>query len=286
MSRPTRLQALLDRLRHERSRVAAVARDLADGRSRHVSKAFARHHEQGLDLRRQAAVREGHLELVLEIAVDANAADDDLRSLPPAEIDEQSVGIVVASLHDTVYLQLSLCKLPTYRICTCVVRTIAVHCFGTGITDDQSAGFQFCHRRNPVHDLTMLGKDGRETHLRTVSIGYCFYLSTYIMFHDTRFDQFHTGRMHLITYFGSLFQFCYFLRFLCGAHLHHSHDQFYRSCILLLVGMNTQQVENLYFGVKAVRRQEVDLSFLSHSLVAYRFQILHGNRTAYSGLCC
>src|SRR5574344_854772 len=91
MSRPTRLQALLDRFRHKRSRVAAVARDLADGRSRHVSKAFARHHEQGLDLRCQAAVREGHLELVLEIAVDANAADDDLRSLPPAEIDEQSV---------------------------------------------------------------------------------------------------------------------------------------------------------------------------------------------------
>ena len=85
------LEPLLNRGSDEWGGVAAVAFDLADGRGRHIGEVLARHHEERLDLGRQPAVRERHLELVLEVRVDADAANDDARLFAAAEVDKQAV---------------------------------------------------------------------------------------------------------------------------------------------------------------------------------------------------
>ena len=82
---------LLHGRRNKRRRVAAVCRNLADSRRGDVCEVLARHHEERLDLGSHAAVRERHLELVLEVAVDPDAADDDLRLFAAAEVDEKAV---------------------------------------------------------------------------------------------------------------------------------------------------------------------------------------------------
>ena len=56
-----------------------------------VGEVLARHHKERLDLGSHAAVRERHLELVLEVAVDPDTADDDLRLFAAAEVDEKTV---------------------------------------------------------------------------------------------------------------------------------------------------------------------------------------------------
>ncbi len=71
--------------------VATITGDFADSRGRDVSEVFARHHEEGFDFGGHAAVRERHLKFVFKVAIDADAADDDMRMFAAAEIDEQRV---------------------------------------------------------------------------------------------------------------------------------------------------------------------------------------------------
>ena len=52
---------------------------------------LAGHEEEGLDLGRELAVRERHLELVLEVAVGAEAAQDDAGADRAAEVDEHAL---------------------------------------------------------------------------------------------------------------------------------------------------------------------------------------------------
>ena len=53
--------------------------------------------------------------------------------------------VVVASLNNAVYVELTLCKLAVDRISTCVVRAIVVDSLGSAVAQNQSATLKLCH---------------------------------------------------------------------------------------------------------------------------------------------
>jgi hypothetical protein len=77
--------------RDEAGDVAAEARDLLDEARGDELVVLAGHQEDGLDGRVEAVVHAGHLELVVEIADGAEAADDHGRVDAAGEVDEQAV---------------------------------------------------------------------------------------------------------------------------------------------------------------------------------------------------
>ncbi len=81
--------------------VATITGDFADGRGRDVSEVFAGHHEEGFDFGGHAAVRERHLEFVFKVAIDADAADDDVRIFAAAEVDEQRIEHLDRNVRET-----------------------------------------------------------------------------------------------------------------------------------------------------------------------------------------
>ena len=73
-------------------------------------------------------------------------------------------GIVVTSLHDGVYLALTLVKLSTDRHCAGVVGAIVIQ-LATGIAQCKASGLKQVHRRIAVHNLAMLTEYCGEAHL-------------------------------------------------------------------------------------------------------------------------
>ena len=65
--------------------------ETSHGRCGDIRKILARHHEQRLDLRSHLAVRESHLELVLEIGIDPHAANDGIDPMRTAELNEKRI---------------------------------------------------------------------------------------------------------------------------------------------------------------------------------------------------
>ena len=72
--------------------------------------------------------------------------------------------IVVTSLHDGVYLALTLVKLSTDRHCAGVVRAIVIQ-LATGIAQCKASSLKQVHRRIAVHYLAVLTEDSGEAHL-------------------------------------------------------------------------------------------------------------------------
>ena len=109
-----------------------------------------------------------------------------------------------------------------------------------------------------MHNFAMLGEDGGEGGLHTIGACNAIYLPTHIMLAHTRTSDAHGCGVHFVAYAAGLLYFGYFECRFHRAHLHHSVNQGERRSLLLLSGMNAQQVHDLDFGVVPIRRQEVD----------------------------
>ena len=85
------MHALQGQRRHEGRDVAAQQGDFLDEAGGDELVVFARHQEHGLDVRLQAVVHAGHLELIVEIGHRAQAAHDHAGADLAGEIDQQRV---------------------------------------------------------------------------------------------------------------------------------------------------------------------------------------------------
>src|SRR5579864_742894 len=83
------LEAAGDRLRDERGDVASERGDLLHAARRDEAHVRARHHVDGLDVRREMAVQLIHLELPLEVRDDPQSLHDRLRVPLVRELDDQ-----------------------------------------------------------------------------------------------------------------------------------------------------------------------------------------------------
>ena len=101
-------------------------------------------------------------------------------------------------------------------------------------------------------------------------MGNSAHLSAHKLLRNARPYELHRRCMHPITYLGGAFQFLHFLVFFHRAHLDDRADEWHRGRIFLLIGVNPQQVEQLQLDVMPIRWQEMQLTFLPHSLMAER----------------
>jgi hypothetical protein len=90
-SPPIRLQPLLDFLGDEGAHVAAHGDGLLDEARADERVLLVGHHEDGLDVPREGAVRERHLVLVLEVGDGPDAAEDDVRLLAVDVVHHEAV---------------------------------------------------------------------------------------------------------------------------------------------------------------------------------------------------
>ena len=171
-----------------------------------------------------------------------------------------------------------------YRSCTRVVGTVVIQRLGTSIAEHQTASLQLVLRRSPVHDLTVLREDRRETHHRAISIGNTIERTGDFLLHYPRAAHTHSRRVHLITDDSSTLELINLFLRLCGTHLHDGFDKIHRSTLLLLVRMDTKEVKDLDLDVSAVRRKEMDLTMQPHSVVADSLEALHRSGVAHSDL--
>src|SRR5687768_2178052 len=85
---------------HETIQAAPELGNFADDAGADVGSLHRRHHEDCLETRRQVAVHQRHLKLVLEIAHCAESSDDERRADLTREVDEQTLEL--SHLHATI----------------------------------------------------------------------------------------------------------------------------------------------------------------------------------------
>ena len=191
---------------------------------------------------------------------------------------------VVAVFNNRVDVELSLRVLAADGHRACVVGAVVVHGLGTAVAQGQTSGLQRAQRRSTVHDLAVLREDGGEAHLSAVRMGDAVHLSGDVFLGDAGLDQTHGRRVHHVADLGGALQFLNFLLRLGRAHFHHSHDELHRGCLLLLRGVQAQQVHYLNLDVVAIGRQEVDGAAFRAGIVADGLQLGHRSRLCHAHL--
>ena len=131
-----------------------------------------------------------------------------------------------------------------------------------------------------MHNLAMLRENGGKAHLSTIRVGDAVHLSGHKLLGHSGTYEAHGCGMHLVTNLGSMLHLFNLLSGLGGAHLHDGHDEVHGRRLLLLVGVNAQQIKDLEFDVVAVGRQEVNLALQAHGLVADGAEGRHRSRVA------
>ena len=94
----------------------------------------------------------------------------------------------------------------------------------------------------------------------------------------------HGRGVHLVSDDRCALQLLYLLLRLGGSHLHHGVHEVEAGCLLLLVGMDAQQVHDLDLDVVAVGRQEVDAAMLAQGVGHDGAQGLHRSRVGHAYL--
>ena len=191
---------------------------------------------------------------------------------------------VVAVLDNRIDVELALRVLAADGHRAGIVGTVVIDGLGTAVAQGQTSGLQRAQRRSTVHDLTVLREDGGEAHLSTIAVGDAVHLSGNVFLGDAGLDQTHGRRVHHVADFGGALQFLNFLLRLGRAHFHHGHDEFHRGSLLLLRGVQAQQVHDLNLDVVPVGRQEVDGAAFRASLVADGLQLCHRSRLRHTHL--
>ena len=191
---------------------------------------------------------------------------------------------VMALLDDAVDLQLTLVILARDGHRAGVVAAVELHGLGTAVTQGEPAGLERGHRRIAVHDLAMLREDGGKAHLGAVALGNAVNLAADKFLGHARLDQAHRGGVHQVAHLGGALQFDDLLGRLHRSHVDHRHAQVVAHGLGLLVGVDAQQVHDLYLGVVAVRGQEVDAAALGLGFVTDDLQLLHGSRVGHAHL--
>ena len=194
--------------------------------------------------------------------------------------------MVVACLYDRVNLKLAVGKLAVDWECACVVRTIVVDCFGTAVAQYEASALEFGHRRIAVHYLAVLTEDGCEACHSAVREGDAVHLPGYVFLCEAWLCEAHGCGVHLVADDCRTLKLLNLLLLLCRTHLYNGTDKVHTCCLLLLHGMDAEQIEYLYFGIVAVGWQEMDAAFQAHRLVADALERLHRRCVSHAYLLC
>ena len=103
----------------------------------------------------------------------------------------------------------------------------------------------------------MLAEDSCKAGTLSQTAGDTVHLSADITLGYTWTNQLLGCGMHHIAHLAGTLNSLNLLWLLGGAHFYYSLNQLQRGLLLLLVGMNAQQVHNLYLGIETVWGQEV-----------------------------
>ena len=227
----------------------------------HVAQSVGQEHGVG-------ALAHGLLGVALGQSELLHAVEDDLAD---AEVDvhifDAGLGqlqrVVVGLLDDRVDLQLSLGKLAVDGEGARVVRAVVLQRLASAVAEHQSAVLQLGHRGVAVHDLAVLRVDGGKGGRGAVGVGRAVDLAADKLLRQSGARDGHGRGVHLVSDNRCALQLLYLLLRLGGTHFHHGVDEVEAGCLLLLVGMDSQQVHDLNLDVVAVGRQEVDAAMLA-----------------------
>ena len=135
-----------------------------------------------------------------------------------------------------------------------------------------------------MHDLAVLRVDGGKGGRGAVGVGRAVDLAADKLLRQSGARDGHGRGVHLVSDDRCALQLLYLLLRLGGTHLHHGVDEVEAGCLLLLVGMDSQQVHDLDLDVVAVGRQEVDAAMLAQGVGHDGAQGLHRSRVGHAYL--
>ena len=255
---------------------------VVDVHTHHVAQSVGQEHGVGTLAHGLLGVALGQSELL-------HAVEDDLAD---AEVDvhifDAGLGqlqrVVVGLLDDRVDLQLALGKLAVDGEGARVVRAVVLQRLASAVAEHQSAVLQLGHRGVAVHDLAVLRVDGGKGGRGAVGVGRAVDLAADKLLRQSGARDGHGRGVHLVSDDRCALQLLYLLLRLGGTHLHHGVDEVEAGCLLLLVGMDSQQVHDLDLDVVAVGRQEVDAAMLAQGVGHDGAQGLHRSRVDHAYL--